>query len=213
MSSGMTLNNQEIFPSDWLGSIDLAGRDLTVEIEKVERAELFNRETNKKTVKLALRFKGQQKGMVCNRTNATSIAAALASVLGKDTDGKSQSTKAERWVGQKITLYPTTCRAFGETQSCIRVRERTSSNGQYAPDNQQSQQSDLATKHGLMKSKWKSRREDRGLSVDADQFRIFVQDATGGLVPAVNALNVLAFSAELIEKCVEQIRTTMPEPA
>lgn len=219
MSSGLTLNGKELFDSDWIGSSDLGGRDLTVEIEKVERAEVFNRETNKKTVKLALRFKGQQKGMICNRTNATMIATALAQVLGRDTDGKSLATKAERWVGQKITLYPTTCMAFGETKTCVRVRERTSSNGaphpattHSTPQPAQPPNNELTAAFTAMKATWKEQRELHGMSVDAEQFGVFVEQATGGAVPAANALSVPRYTKELIDKCVESIREIMPVP-
>jgi hypothetical protein len=47
--------------------------------------------------------------MVMNKTNAKLIA----SHYGDDTDN---------WTGKEITLYPTTCQAFGETVPCIRVR-------------------------------------------------------------------------------------------
>ena len=111
MASGMTLNGKEIFESDWIGAADMQGRDVVVEIEKVEKAEVFNPKTNKKSYKLALRFKGKVKGFICNRTNATSIAK----VTGKK--------EASLWVGQKITLYPTTCKVGRETEPCLRVRE------------------------------------------------------------------------------------------
>lgn len=111
MASGMTLNGKEIFESDWIGAADLQGRDALVEIEKVEKAEVFNPKTNKKSYKLALRFKGKVKGFICNRTNATSISK----VTGKK--------EASLWVNQKITLYPTTCKVGRETEPCLRVRE------------------------------------------------------------------------------------------
>lgn len=117
MASGMTLNGKEIFESDWIGAADLQGRDAVVEIEKVEKAEVFNPKTNKKSYKLALRFKGKVKGFICNRTNATSISK----VTGKK--------EASLWVGSKVTLYPTTCKVGRETEPCLRVRETAPAGG------------------------------------------------------------------------------------
>ena len=111
MSSGMTLNGKEIFESDWIGASDLQGRDVVVEIEKVEKAEVFNPATNKKSWKLALRFKGKVKGFICNKTNATSISKVHG------------IKEASQWVGKSITLYPTTCKVGREVEPCLRVRE------------------------------------------------------------------------------------------
>lgn len=119
MSSGMSLNGKEIFESDWLGSIDLGGKDLTVKIALVEKAEVFNPKTNAKSMKLAFRFDGQAKGMICNRTNATTIS-------------KLYGTEASAWTGKQITLYPTTCKVGRETTTCLRVREKVPG-GQQAP--------------------------------------------------------------------------------
>lgn len=115
MSSGMSLNGKEIFESDWLGSIDLGGKDLTVKIQLVEKAEVFNPKTNAKSMKLAFRFEGQAKGMICNRTNATTIS-------------KLYGTEASAWTGKQITLYPTTCKVGRETTTCLRVREKAPAN-------------------------------------------------------------------------------------
>lgn len=123
MSSGMSLNGREIFESDWLGSIDLGGKDLTLKIVLVEKAEVFNPATNKKSFKLAFRFDGQQKGMIVNRTNATTIS-------------KLYGTEAEKWAGKSITLYPTTCKVGRETTTCLRVREKVPGVAKQEPSNE-----------------------------------------------------------------------------
>ena len=47
--------------------------------------------------------------MVLNKTNA----GIIAKLYGTDTDA---------WVGKKIVIYATTCKAFGETVECVRVK-------------------------------------------------------------------------------------------
>lgn len=81
-----------------------------------------------------------------------------------------------------------------------------------APKTQQTQAAtDLRVPFTAMKDRWKSRREDRGLTPDIDSFSAFVDAATGGLVPAKQSTNVPSYTEELIAKCVASINETMPE--
>ena len=54
-------------------------------------------------------LKGKVKTFVLNKTNAKTIAQ----LYGKDPDG---------WIGQAISIYPTTTKFGNETVDCIRVR-------------------------------------------------------------------------------------------
>jgi hypothetical protein len=99
-----------MFKSDYLGAWDLPG-DTVVTIEKVVPSEEIIGADGKKESKPILYFKNAKKKMVLNKTNAKSISKAL----GHDTDG---------WEGRKITLYPDTCKAFGEVVECVRVRDK-----------------------------------------------------------------------------------------
>ena len=53
---------------------------------------------------------GKEKRLVLNKTNAMTIAK----MHGHETDD---------WKGKRITLFPTTVEAFGQTVDCIRVRD------------------------------------------------------------------------------------------
>ena len=98
-----------MFPSRYLDAATLQGRDATVEIESVNM-ETLEGEKGEKDVKPCVRLKGKKKLWVLNKTNAKIIA-------------KLHGTEVDGWVGKRITLYPTTCEAFGETVECVRVRK------------------------------------------------------------------------------------------
>ena len=199
MSCDTTLNGKVVFESDWLGSVDLAGKDRVVEIEKVEIADLFNPRTNKKKKTLTLRIKGELKGFICNQTNATTIGGVL------------KVTEASKWPGHRVTLYPTTCQVGRETKTCIRVRETLPvGKGAKQEPSQPADHTLLAT-FNAMKARWKSRREDRGESTEVGDFRAWVADTTSGIITADNALSVAKYTAETIEHCESVIRDTMPE--
>lgn len=93
---------------EYLFAGDLQGREVVVEIEKVEAGELVGT-GGKKTRKPIARFKGKQKPLGLCATNCKTIAK----LYGEDTD---------KWIGQRVTLYPTTTSFGGETVECIRVR-------------------------------------------------------------------------------------------
>ena len=104
-----TFKDSLMFPSDYVAAEDLRGRDVNVVINDVELATL--RTNDGKSKKFLIRFKGKDKPLVLNKTNARTIAGL-------------HGTRAEDWVGKPITIYPTTCEAFGETTTCIRIRDR-----------------------------------------------------------------------------------------
>lgn len=100
---------RSMYDNEHLGAWDLLGKDVTVTIAAVKPGQLVG-EGGKKSRKPILSFDGKEKTMACNITNAKIIA----SMHGTDTT---------KWVGKKITLYPTTTSAFGqEGVDCIRVR-------------------------------------------------------------------------------------------
>lgn len=109
MASKLTLNDELMFPSDYLSAVEFKGRDVTLTISKVEKAELQMRGGVKK-VKPILYFAETAKKLVCNVTNAESIAVLYGS-------------KAETWIGKRVTFYPTTTPVGRRMEPCIRVRE------------------------------------------------------------------------------------------
>ena len=100
---------RSLFDKAYLYAYDLQGRDVTVTIAKVTGGTLVG--TNgQKTKKPVLFFQGAKKGFACNITNVRTIA----SLYGSFDD--------QKWIGKRITLYPTTTSMGGETKDCIRIR-------------------------------------------------------------------------------------------
>lgn len=80
------MNILDAFPSNYFKSSDLNGRRLTLQIRACELEDLGGEQ------KPVLRFNGQDKGMVLNKTNAD----ALVQAFGNDTND---------WRGQWINLF------------------------------------------------------------------------------------------------------------
>ena len=97
-----------MFPSKYVKAVDIEGKDRALTIESV-KAEKLQRADGDSDQGYVVTFKGAKKAWVLNKTNAKTIAK----IHGKETDN---------WVGKRITLFATTCDAFGETVDCIRVR-------------------------------------------------------------------------------------------
>lgn len=107
--SKVTLGGELAFPSDYLAAVEFKGKDVTLTVSAVSKEPLQMMDgTTKK--KLVIRFERTPKKLVCNKTNADSIAQLYG-------------TKAEDWVGKRITFFPTRCLAFGDNVDCVRVRE------------------------------------------------------------------------------------------
>lgn len=97
-----------MYPSEYLNAADLTGKDVTVTIESIAMEDVPGVD-GKKQKKPVVKFKGAHKRWPLPKTCAKVIAAQF----GTDTDD---------WIGKKITVYPTTCQAFGQTVECVRVR-------------------------------------------------------------------------------------------
>lgn len=98
-----------LYDNEYLYAFDLQGKDVTVVIESVKGGTLVGTggKSNKKPV---IRFKGKEKALALNITNARVIAGLYG---GFD---------AELWIGKAVTLYPTTTTLRAQTVECIRVR-------------------------------------------------------------------------------------------
>lgn len=96
------------FDADYVGAWDLDGKDCIVTIDKVTGGEVSG-EAGRKSRKILLHFRGKQKPMVCNKTNAKT----LATLYGPNTD---------KWIGKSCILFPTITLMGGETKDCIRIR-------------------------------------------------------------------------------------------
>lgn len=93
----------DAFPSNYLKSSDLQGREVNVVIAGAEMETLGNDR------KLVLTFQGKKKSMVCNKTNAGRIAY----LYGDETDD---------WVGKEIILYSEMVEYQGRTVEGLRVK-------------------------------------------------------------------------------------------
>jgi hypothetical protein len=104
-----------MFPTEFLCAADLKGRDVTVTISKISREQLVAADGGKEPAwivefaEMQKRPKDQRKRWVLNVTNAKTIA-------------KLHGADAAEWTEKQVTLFPTTCLAWGETVECIRVR-------------------------------------------------------------------------------------------
>lgn len=97
------MNINEAFPSKYLKASDLQGGTPTVTIDRVEM------ETMGDDRKMVVYFRGKEKGLVTNKTNANNIAA----IHGDDTDD---------WIGQQIMLVEAMVDFQGKSVPAIRVR-------------------------------------------------------------------------------------------
>ena len=99
----LTMNMSEMFPSKFISSVDLQGKQAKVSIARVI-TELLDETTSKPVVY----FKDRQKGLILNKTNATTIAGAF----GDDTDD---------WVGRDIVLFTVKTQFQGKLVDAVRV--------------------------------------------------------------------------------------------
>lgn len=99
------------YDRDFIGFWDLGGKDMTLKIARVQVGKLQAQQGEKKEKKLLIWFDRAEKGWIVNKT----CAATIAGMYGN---------KPAEWIGKKITLFATTCSAFGKTVDCIRVRPK-----------------------------------------------------------------------------------------
>jgi hypothetical protein len=100
---------RKLYDKEYLYAYDLEGKEVTVTIERVKGGTLVGTggKSNKKPI---VHFKGASKGLALNITNARVIAQLYG---GFD---------SEKWIGKRITLYPTTTTFGSQTVDCIRIR-------------------------------------------------------------------------------------------
>ena len=101
------MNVNDIYGGNFVKAEHLHGQDATVQVSAVTVEEVGDDGEKKKQVVLA--FAGMDKRLGCNATNATTIAAMYGDEI-------------EAWIGQSVTLFPTTCQFGAKTVACIRVR-------------------------------------------------------------------------------------------
>ncbi len=95
----------DLYPSKFIKAGDLKGQDVNLTITS-QTVEEVGKTAEKKPV---LYFKGTDKGLILNRTNANTIGKAY----GQDTSA---------WKNKRITLFGAETDFGGETVACIRIR-------------------------------------------------------------------------------------------
>jgi hypothetical protein len=98
-----------MYPSDYLNAADLKGKEVAVTIGKVFIDDVPDPQGTKQKKPVIL-FEGKVKKWPLPKT----CARVISKRFGNDT---------EQWIGKQVTIYPTTCKAFGETVECVRIKE------------------------------------------------------------------------------------------
>lgn len=101
------MNVNDAFPSKYLSAKDLQNREHTLTISAITMEEM-NGDRGKQSKPVAF-FRGAQKGLVLNKTNSLTIAAAYGDEM-------------MAWIGRPIVVFPAMDRVAGEMKPCIRVR-------------------------------------------------------------------------------------------
>lgn len=99
-------NINDAFPSNYLKASDIRGAEPVVTIDHVA----FEQVGRTKETKAVCYFKGKEKGVILNKTNATKITQIAG------------SSQTEDWEGVRIRLYATETEFGGETVECIRIK-------------------------------------------------------------------------------------------
>lgn len=99
-------NIQDAFPSNYLKASDIRGAEPVVTIDHVA----FEPVGRQREMKAVLYFKGKDKGLVLNKTNATKITSLTG------------SPETDDWTGMRIKLYATETEFGGETVECVRIK-------------------------------------------------------------------------------------------
>lgn len=103
------MNISDAFPSKFLKASDLQGMEPIVTIDRVT----FEAVGRDKEMKAVLYFKGKEKGLILNKTNANKITELL------------QSGVTEEWHGQRVRLFSTETQFGGDMVDCIRIKSAT----------------------------------------------------------------------------------------
>ncbi len=96
----------DAFPSNYLKASDIKGVEPVVAIDRVA----FEPVGRQRDMKAILYFKGKEKGLVLNKTNATKITQLAGTNM------------TESWDGLRIKLYATETEYAGDTVECIRIK-------------------------------------------------------------------------------------------
>ena len=98
------MNYNEAFPSKYWRVSDLEGKEVQVMVTSVEFETIGNER------KLVAQFKGHDKALPLNKTNAATFAKLA------------ESANTDKWAGVRAVLFPSEVFFQGEMKDCIRVK-------------------------------------------------------------------------------------------
>lgn len=107
------MNMNEVYPSKYLKADDLQGREVRVTMQSVEMEKIGD------DMKPVLYFKGATKGVVLNKTNNGTIAAAYG-------------WESDDWVDQPLILFSVMVDFQGKVAPAIRCRVPTAKDNKAA---------------------------------------------------------------------------------
>ena len=121
-----------LFPNDYITAADLRGRDVTLTISKFKVEDLRTSAGSEPRGILYFAEMEERHRLDKSKPNKRFVLGAKINMrtIGKALGG----FETNDWVGKRITLYPTTCQAFGETVDCIRIRDRAPAKETEAPE-------------------------------------------------------------------------------
>lgn len=115
---GITGHVDLLYPTEYIKAADLRGKDVTVTIDRAEWENLIMA-GGKRDRKVVIHMRNKA-GVVLPRrwVVGKTVLRQIANATG--------NTDVGAWSGQRVTMYPTTCKVQGEERECIRVRVRVS---------------------------------------------------------------------------------------
>ncbi len=99
----------EAFKGNFIEALHVTGKDASLTIAGYDRPDTIKSADKKLIDKPILRFQETDKGLILNKTNARTI-------------GLAHGNEMDEWTGKKVTLFATTCEAFGDRVPCVRIR-------------------------------------------------------------------------------------------
>lgn len=102
---------KKYFDYRFISAEELDGKEVIMTIAGIDRDEVYSQSNRAKEKKATLSFKETDKKIVLNKTNAKKITEVLG------------TPHVEKWIGQKITLYPTSVQGFGSNVDAIRIKK------------------------------------------------------------------------------------------
>ena len=105
----------DVFQGDSLKASDLQGREITLTIARWHIEDFDDGK------KVSLSFEETERTLICNKTNAFTIADALG------------TQEISEWVGASVVIYPTKTDFQGKRVDCIRIKSATRRAGVTAP--------------------------------------------------------------------------------